>query len=324
MSGYDLLDLDVNIIGTANRLTYMDISNNKIANIGADVFKSANLERINLANNNLSRTDPFDATFSALFSKNTRLWEVTLAGNQLNHVPKDIFHSNSKLRSVYLSENEFSQISFALGHLKHLTLLDMKKNKIRYLDKMSRNNIDELHKSQQTQANNSKTNNTLVVDLRGNPFSCDCEALDFLQWFTSSPLFTSKIENNVYFCETNGKKISMNENAVQASMDNCERPRRKRRMILLSSITSSIALVILTICIVLAVKRRKRRLLQRRYNERVRLLQEDETDFRFLVFLSFASEDDTFVEHHVITPLKLRQYVNMLMQYSETFYGCKR
>ena len=145
LSGYDLLDLDVNIIGTANRLTYMDISNNKIANIGADVFKSANLERINLANNNLSRTDPFDATFSALFSKNTRLWEVTLAGNQLNHVPKDIFHSNSKLRSVYLSENEFSQISFALGHLKHLTLLDMKKNKIRYLDKMSRINIDELH-----------------------------------------------------------------------------------------------------------------------------------------------------------------------------------
>lgn len=114
--------------------------------------------------------------------------EINLASNELTHLPMNTFQSNINPKGIDLSQNKLSQISFGIAHLKHLKLLDLRNNVTEYLERFSRTTLDKLFRFQ-NQGNSTQKNRRLLVDLRGNHFSCDCDALDFLQRFASSPTF---------------------------------------------------------------------------------------------------------------------------------------
>ena len=263
------------------------------------MFKNEELLRkINLAQNMLSVSILFNKTFSALFKRNLLLEDINIENNGLVYLPKDVFVSNNNLERVYLSGNRFKQITFDVSHLKFLNVVDMRKNNIGFLDAPSRNTLDELYSLQK-----KNTNRTVHVDLQGNPLSCDCQSLEFLQWFVSARHFTST--RHVYFCTTNGKTYQMNEIAVKVAEENCERPKRRRRIIIVTSVVSSAGLVVIAVGLVIILKQRKRKMLQKHFEDRVKLLRGGDFEFKFLAFLSFASEDDMFVVPHILRPLKV-------------------
>ena len=77
---------------------------------------------------------------------------------------------------------------------------------------------------------------------------------------------------------------------------------------MLSSVISTCAVLMAIIGIICLVKIRNKRLRREGLEERVRLLNERDAEFQFLVFLvfqSFSSEDDMFVQRHVLEPLKV-------------------
>ena len=52
VSGYDILNFDVNITLTDNHLAHLDVSDNKLANIGSNIFPELQiLESLDLGQN---------------------------------------------------------------------------------------------------------------------------------------------------------------------------------------------------------------------------------------------------------------------------------
>ena len=276
------------------------LANNNMASIGINVFQNLTLlNEIDLSNNKLSRSNSFSMTFQQIFRKKSLLEKINLSNNDLTYLPFATFKSNTLLSLLNLSGNAFEQISFDVTSLLYLTRLYMRNNSIIAFGSGSRNALDTLYKLQNT----TKINRTVEVDLRGNPFSCDCDSLDFVEWFVNSPLFNDKHQ---YTCQANGQSFSMTENAIKAAEEDCERPIRRRRTIILASVVPSVTLLCIILVVVVIVRQRRKRLLRQRFDDRIRLLQDDCGEFRFLVFLSFSSEDDRVVMKNVLMPMQVR------------------
>ena len=286
---------------TGDDLQYINLSHNNIKTINAEALAFIpTLKRADLSYNNLNQIRDFKGTFEALFRWNPELSSVDLSSNGLSYLPNKTFESNSNLSEVHLSYNIFRQISLNTSHLSSLAILDLRFNKIQYLDRQSMQRVDDLYKNHKHGDILGQWTKPLHILLEGNPFICSCEALEFLQWFVSSP-----IHNTSYVCQLDGKNIPMTHAAVHAAEEDCERPRRKRRTILLSTILPGFSLAAIATGLVILYRRYKRRLVQKRLDDRLRLIQEEQTGFKFTVFLSYCSLDAEFVVPHIRQPLEV-------------------
>ena len=300
-TGYNVISFDIEFKGI-NNVQYIDFSNNRMQNIGPKVFKNGkSLMKINLAKNMLSNSIFFNRTFSVLFRTNFLLKDINIEDNGLAYLPVSIFISNNMLRRIHLAGNRLKQITFELSHLNHLEILDMRKNNITFLDTVSRNRLDSLQHGLY-KLNKTKT---VMVDLRGNPFSCDCESLEFLQWFVRSPVFTST--KHMYTCTANGERYPMYETAVKVAEDSCERP----RIIMISSTASGVVLLLIVAGLVIITKHRKKKKLQKHFEDQVNLIRDtipnEGGKFKFLTYVSYDEEDYCIVIPRIIPPLKVRK-----------------
>ena len=279
-------------------LEYINLSHNNIKSINKKTFIGLpDLTKIDLSYNKFNDSS---GTFSVLFHRSANLISIDLSSNGLSYIPSKTFHLNSNLKEINLSRNNFKQLSLNLSRLYDLTILDLRFNKIQYLDKELQDEIGTLFKKRTDGHTWSKTNETLMVLLEGNPFNCDCKALSFLQWFVTSPVF-----NMSYICQLDGEKYSMTRAIVEVAEEDCERPKRKRRILLLSTILPGCSVSVIITLLVFLYKRHKRKLKQHSLDVRRRQIQEDKTGFKFTLFLSYSSFDADFVVEHVRLPLQV-------------------
>ena len=141
------------------------------------------------------------------------------------------------------------------------------------------------------------------MDLRGNPFSCDCDSLAFIQWFVKSPIFSRTLD--MYTCNVQDTTIPMGWEAISAAEEDCERPRRQLKIILLSSLIPALGIAGISMAIVITIKMRQKKLAKRRFEDRIRLIQDSKSGFTFSVFLSYSSEEHPFVYQNVLQPLQV-------------------
>ena len=282
-------------------LQYINLSHNNIKTINTEALAFIpTLKKVDLSFNKLSHMQDFKGTFEALFRWNLELSSIDMSYNGLSYLPDKTFESNSNLSEVHMSHNIFRQVSLNTSNLSSLAILDFRFNKIQYLDRQSMQRVDDLYKNHKHGDILGQGTKPLHILLEGNPFICSCEALEFLQWFVSSP-----IHNTSYVCQLDGKNIPVTHAAVHAAEEDCERPRRKRRTILLSTILPGFSLAAIATGLVILYKRYKRRLVQQRLDDRLRLIQEEQTGFKFTVFLSYCSLDAEFVVPHIRQPLEV-------------------
>ena len=285
-----------------NRLTYFDISNNRIERLGPNTFRSLeHLKKLDLSNNKIgmSTTD----TFTIVFRNNTKLMSLNLAYNDLVYLPEKVFQFNRRLEQLNLTGNKITQIHFEISELTYLIYIDFRSNLIKYLDASSRQQIDMLYKYKQTYKNIMETNRSFVIDLRDNPFSCRCQSLDFIVWFVNSPVFQDSRDE--YHCEIDGQHIPMDTNAITTAEYDCDKRIRKLRQVLLSTLVPCITLSIAGIVsIILFKKYRKFKNLQN-LRENIAQINRDTYRYCFPIFLSYASDDSEFVELNILQPLKV-------------------
>ena len=299
---YNLPCLDVKLItktNLTNRLKYLDLSNNGIKVVNPhilDIFD--NLTVLKLSQNELGQMPYFDETFSVLFKNNLNVTEIRLNENRLGNLPSTTFLSNTKLEGLYLSDNNIRQVTFDIAKLKQLRIIDLRNNTIEYLDETS---IKAIERLSDDQVQFKKEN--FAIDLRDNPFICSCEALHFLQWFVTSPLFEDK--RHEYHCRLNDEEIPMNEKAIKVAVVDCEKPIRRRRKILLSTLIPLFTLVLMAITIVAVVKKVRKKNYYKRLDDVLDRIHEDRHAQRFPVFLSYSSEDSYFVTHYVLRHMQV-------------------
>ena len=311
LTGYNVPRFDLEL--KANFL-HLDLSFNYMETLGRHVF--TNLKRImklDLSNNRLSKCNFFNETLGTLFHDNLELEMLNLAHNGLTYLPYKCFTGNRKLRIVDLSNNAFEQITFNIAHLIQLTLLDLRNNKVEYLDNRTMQTLDRMYEVHHL-IDTRNENETFVVDLLGNPLKCHCPALLFVEWFVHTPVFNST--RSFYHCEVDGRRVAMSEAAVAEAREDCERPVRRRRIIIICSTIPTISLATAVIVTYILVTRRRKRLASQQFEDTVRLIRDGDTGFQFPVFLSFSSENQAFVLKHILEPLQVR---TMIMLTIHTF-----
>ena len=288
-----------------DQIKVLNLSKDSITDINPNAFEGlSSLRELDLSFNKLSKMESFEKRFSELFRYNLHIKHVHLNGNELKYVPDETFVSNVYLEHLDLSNNSLTQIDFEVSHLLGMTLLDFRFNRIEALDDASRRSLDALY------TNQIKANKTDVVQvlLQGNPLSCHCRRLSFLQWLVNAPIFSTTRHH--YKCQLDGQYFIVDTDGVNAAKEDCEQARRKRlKTILLSTLLPLSALMILVISLLL-YKQYKKRLLRQQFANGIRRLQENAD--RFPVFLSYSSDDNDFVRRHML------QQMQVLVTKSET------
>ena len=256
--------------------------------------KIGGIEYIDLSNNSIMHIN------TKAFSFLPYLRKVDLSANNLSYMPGETFMANQKLEELYLFNNTFKQLPITLN-MSNLVMLDLRFNRIQYLNQQSMRVVDALHKSRiHRQKRISRNKERFHILLEGNPFRCDCEAFEFIQWFVTSPIF-----NSSYVCQLDGEMIPMTSAAVKATEYDCETPKRKLRAILLSTLLPVCTIAAVVTVVVTLHKRYKRKLKQQRLEDKLQIIQANNTRLPFTLFLSYCSLDAKFVVEHVLRPLQV-------------------
>lgn len=185
------------------------MSNNKIREIrGKSYHRVGNVQRLILNHNDLSisSTDGSNHHHPRVFSSFVNLMELHLTDAFSDNTPDDLaadlhdifVNSNlTQLTKLHLEQNEISGfrdpqvfcdlpnlmdlhlgdnllrgLHFNITCLKHLRFLDLERNRI---SGFSTGDLDTLDSF-------PSQNRSLVVDLRGNHFLCDCNIADLYAW----------------------------------------------------------------------------------------------------------------------------------------------
>lgn len=211
-SGNNIPELPWNVFGTLNnysRLRVVDMSNNRIREIrGKSYHRVGNVQRLILNHNDLtiSSTDGSNHHHPRVFSNFVNLMELHLTDafadntdddlaadlhdifvnsnlTQLNklHLEQNeitgfsdpqVFCDLPMLMDLHLGDNLLSRVDFNITCLRHLRFLDLERNKISGFSAKDLEILDSI----------PAQNRSLIIDLRGNHFLCDCNIANLYAW----------------------------------------------------------------------------------------------------------------------------------------------
>lgn len=292
-----------------NSIELISLANNGLEYIHPSIFNCIpNLESLDFSQNKLQ--DMYKENkqlFRQLINAIKNLKTIDLASNQFIDIPNDFFDNNAKLEVINLAENRLTQIHFKLSHLLNLRVLNLAMNSIKLLDQASMNYLVALFETVKSDINNSTNIGTTLdsnlnhdemkVILKLNPFACDtCKSSDSIHWLLKADLVHGVNENITCTSET-GELIHVNKDAATNVQQICD---RKIRNTVLTACFVTFSLIFISAAFTIHI-RRKRLLQQRKRIEVINELRND--DRRFVVFLSYNSDDELFVRDNVVEPL---------------------
>ncbi|CAK6961815.1 leucine-rich alpha-2-glycoprotein-like [Scomber scombrus] len=124
-----LHSLSSHLLRGVPQLDTLDLTDNKLANLPAEVFSHAPLHNLVLKNNLLNKAD------AEWLPDNSSLTWLDLSGNQLKRIPPVLLRKMPHLESLDLSNNRLEKISAnSLDLLTKLERLNLHNNKLETLD----------------------------------------------------------------------------------------------------------------------------------------------------------------------------------------------
>ena len=204
--------LSKNIIST---IEYMDVSNCNVKCASKDIagnctfsvkFINGSHNKIGLLEGGCNKDPKKD--FLAFIKKFPTVEILDASYNEISFLPDDpdIFEAAINVRVLIASNNKLSSLKPAnLSKLVSLEHLDLSHNKFRTISLATRLMLDDLdEKLYQKKALH------LSLNLLGNPLSCTCKDLQFIEWLTVRKLnFTDR---NLYTCTyRDGSLVKMSD-----------------------------------------------------------------------------------------------------------------
>lgn len=207
MNGNYFERLDLNLFGKFKSLEVINFSNNRIRRISGKAFKRIkSVKELILDHNDIERgfnigafvnlealhlTNAFDEFIDenwiiehlseiSVSKKMKKFKKIHLEQNEIcGFGDPDLFCKIPSLEQIYLGDNQLKDFSINLECLKKLKYVDLQYNKIKNLNDTA---IQGLEKS-----------GYAAVNLKGNPFKCDCDMKSFYDWVTKSKPFNTKL-----------------------------------------------------------------------------------------------------------------------------------
>lgn len=186
------LNLDPSPFRPLSELTFLDLSNNNIANIRQSLLEGLrNLKVLKLQHNNLARVwKSANLGGPVLFLKEAQsLKTLHLESNGLDEIPAEALKGLRNLSELSLSENLINSIKGGVfDDLKSLKILRLQKNMIT---------------SVRSEVFKTPLSNLSLLVMDKNPFDCTCESiLWFVTWLNNTKMTSVPDLRDQYTCNT--------------------------------------------------------------------------------------------------------------------------
>ncbi|CAJ1052567.1 toll-like receptor 3 [Xyrichtys novacula] len=184
--------LDPSPFNHLSNLTFLDLSNNNVANIKEGIFKGlVNLKVLKLQHNNFARVwKNANLGGPVLFLKGLQsLTTLVLDSNGLDEIPEKALKGLSNLRELSLGTNLLNRLRNSIfDDLSSLRVLHLQKNLIT---------------SVRPAVFKTPLSNISVLNMEKNPFDCTCESiLWFVSWLNSTNMSRVLSQTEQYMCNT--------------------------------------------------------------------------------------------------------------------------
>ena len=255
------------------------------------------IELLYLRGNKLKSTK-----FPEIFDEAISLREIDLSGNDFQTLPYTSFKNLVNLEKLDLSNNMLSSADLLISNMTKLNILDLSINTIPYLSVLFQEQLEIV----------SKHSPKFKLNLQGNPLTCDCDSLQFLNWVKETKVTIEHLKSMV--CVNKNSSVLGIDTVKMAEECNVS---YLQYYVIIGSMSTFIILVVITS--VTAYRQRwkiawhmyifRRKLL----NNKHKLLKEADADKIF----------DAHVEYHVEDDIGLPWVTNKLVPYVERQWGKK-
>ncbi|XP_065209257.1 carboxypeptidase N subunit 2-like [Planococcus citri] len=185
--------------GFSDEIQSLVLDYTEIRTLKNDAFRQAgliNLQKISMKYCNIREIEK--NTFAGL----SIVIQIDLSGNQIRKLDPKLFVPTEKLRHVYLNNNSIARLEDGLFvDLKFLQTVEFEENQISYIGHKAFDNIPQLKNVKLNNNQLNHLNKTIFekftgslksLELKNNPWKCDCHLRDFVVWYTER-LYTDPI-----------------------------------------------------------------------------------------------------------------------------------
>ncbi|GFY71397.1 carboxypeptidase N subunit 2 [Trichonephila inaurata madagascariensis] len=219
----ELFSLPSMVFQYLTKLEKLDLSHNKLETISPEIFEALrNLREINLSDNEIR-------ILGDLFSKNSRLERIDLSRNLIQSCDS-IFYGLQNLKSIDLSYNQLevphelppevgelylqnnlltSLINLNIHSLTYLRYLDVERNNLKNVDFYLPENLEtfKFASNNLTRFLTYFSANISTWTLSNNPWICDCDAIQFLNFLKNES--NKVVDINTTRCGEIGKNTEL-------------------------------------------------------------------------------------------------------------------
>ena len=264
--------------GRGDSLKKLALAENSITYIDPVLFDYApNLQYLDLSSNSL-REMISEGLILSMANKVQTLEVLILSHNEIDLIPDNSFTGLKSLKVLDLSHNKIETIHFHIFGLSSLTEIDLSFNNMVVLDEFSIKTVNYLL-SEKTINCTEKT----IVKLKGNPFVCSCDSLNFIYWLSDL--------NETFVCMLDSQKQKVDFRTIQQIEYSC----RRNIVIVVFCIYATVVVVLFAIMGRVLCLTHKRNQQKRNIMKAIELYRAIPDKERVPVFLSFSSEDDHIV-----------------------------
>nr|ARQ14820.1 toll-like recptor 2 [Oncomelania hupensis] len=309
-----------------NQLTSLDLANNLLTAWIGPVIGLENVTSLNLSNNlafdiHLDFFSSFPATKSLFVSHNflgkviasdqsgqlfgplMQLEVLNVSNNYINVLPHQVFQGLGNLQVLDLQHNDLDNFNVNITHMNSLIQILLSDNNIKYLSQEVMDHLDYV-------AEKVAPNKTVIVDLTFNPLACTCEHLDFLTWVEESKVVFPKGDS--YNCFMADGDLHQKINVFKI-IDLLQASCVDKLGILVGAAVCFFCLILAIVSAVLYRFRWKLRYLYYASRLAYNRLDNDEQQFAYDAFVSYSTEDHSFVHNELIHELEEKAGLRLIV-----------
>lgn len=198
------------------KLKYFNLQETRLRGLDSGIFHDMPmLEVLLLGGNDMGASIADDIDGNFFKSQNGTLRSLDLSRCNIDVIPPSLFSSLRNLQFLNLSANKIRQLEISVDQNARLSVLNLSGNAFQTISNRVIGQFESL-------GNQAHTEQTLLLDLSRNPFTCFCNNTEFTTWLKTTEAVSLQNFDRYTCLHPNGSTVNVSDlNLAELSVD-CE------------------------------------------------------------------------------------------------------